>query len=108
MIRRRAAARRRNDLRKQSILRSWSRVFRRTRRRIRSIRSSNRIETEREGFEPSIQGLAPYDGLANRCLQPLGHLSRRSDTIVWRARNVSDAAESAQVLRPRLHAVDWA
>src|SRR5262245_25171857 len=105
MIRRRAAARRRNDLRKQSILRSWSRVFRRTRRR---IRSSNRFETEREGFEPSIQGLAPDDGLANRCLQPLGHLSRRSDTIVWRARNVSDAAESAQVLRPRPNAVDWA
>ncbi len=29
---------------------------------------------EREGFEPSIQ-VTPYDDLANRCLQPLGHLS---------------------------------
>ena len=29
---------------------------------------------EREGFEPSIQN-NPYDGLANRCLKPLGHLS---------------------------------
>ena len=35
------------------------------------------IETmaEREGFEPSIQALVPYSGLANRRLQPLGHLS---------------------------------
>ncbi len=32
--------------------------------------------TERAGFEPAIQGYTPYDGLANRCLQPLGHLSR--------------------------------
>ncbi len=32
---------------------------------------------EREGFEPSIRDLVPYDGLANRCLQPLGHLSNR-------------------------------
>ncbi len=30
---------------------------------------------EREGFEPSIQGDAPYDGLANRCFRPLSHLS---------------------------------
>lgn len=29
---------------------------------------------EREGFEPSIQ-YNPYDDLANRCLQPLGHRS---------------------------------
>ncbi len=29
---------------------------------------------EREGFEPSIH-LTAYDGLANRCLKPLGHLS---------------------------------
>src|SRR5215216_6271851 len=29
---------------------------------------------ERAGFEPAIQ-VAPYAGLANRCLQPLGHLS---------------------------------
>ena len=32
-------------------------------------------ETERAGFEPAIQGNTPYNGLANRRLQPLGHLS---------------------------------
>src|SRR5687768_1970778 len=32
--------------------------------------------TEREGFEPSIR-VSAYAGLANRCLQPLGHLSGR-------------------------------
>src|SRR3954470_7843035 len=31
---------------------------------------------EREGFEPSIR-VSTYAGLANRCLQPLGHLSGR-------------------------------
>ena len=31
---------------------------------------------ERGGFEPPIQ-FNPYNGLANRRLQPLGHLSRR-------------------------------
>ena len=30
---------------------------------------------EREGFEPSIPDLVQYDGLANRCFQPLSHLS---------------------------------
>jgi hypothetical protein len=29
---------------------------------------------ETEGFEPSIH-LTAYDDLANRCLQPLGHVS---------------------------------
>ena len=33
---------------------------------------------EREGFEPSI-AVAHYAGLANLCLQPLGHLSELSD-----------------------------
>jgi hypothetical protein len=32
------------------------------------------LMAEREGFEPSIR-CNPYDDLANRCLQPLGHLS---------------------------------
>jgi hypothetical protein len=32
------------------------------------------INGGREGFEPSIQ-YDPYDDLANRCLQPLGHRS---------------------------------
>src|SRR5665213_1522267 len=34
--------------------------------------------SEREGFEPSIR-CYPYNGLANRRLQPLGHLS----TAAW-------------------------
>ena len=33
---------------------------------------------EREGFEPSVR-LIPYAGLANLCLQPLGHLSGAGD-----------------------------
>jgi hypothetical protein len=36
------------------------------------------IAVERAGFEPAIQ-VAPYAGLANRCLQPLGHLSGHHD-----------------------------
>src|SRR5947209_8438862 len=31
------------------------------------------LQAGREGFEPSIR-CNPYVGLANRCLQPLGHL----------------------------------
>ncbi len=33
------------------------------------------VASEREGFEPSIRVYTPYNGLANRRLQPLGHLS---------------------------------
>jgi hypothetical protein len=33
-------------------------------------------KAERMGFEPTVQGDTPYNGLANRRLQPLGHLSR--------------------------------
>ena len=32
-------------------------------------------EADRAGFEPAV-GFAPYAGLANRYLQPLGHLSK--------------------------------
>ncbi len=35
---------------------------------------------ETEGFEPSIR-LTAYDDLANRCLQPLGHVSAKLKTI---------------------------
>jgi hypothetical protein len=34
----------------------------------------NKQMAETEGFEPSIR-LTAYDDLANRCLQPLGHVS---------------------------------
>ncbi len=37
---------------------------------------------EREGFEPSVRAKYPYDGLANRCLQPLGHLSKIATILV--------------------------
>ena len=36
---------------------------------------------EREGFEPPIR-FNPYIGLANRRLQPLGHLSRHTNKAV--------------------------
>ena len=35
-------------------------------------------KTDRAGFEPAVP-LTRYAGLANRCLQPLGHLSRGRD-----------------------------
>ena len=31
---------------------------------------------EREGFEPSVEALVPYNGLANRRFRPLSHLSQ--------------------------------
>ena len=36
--------------------------------------SSIQEMAERQEFEPWAE-VSPYDGLANRCLQPLGHLS---------------------------------
>src|SRR4051812_36660636 len=35
-------------------------------------------EAEKEGFEPSRQGLTPPNALAGRRLQPLGHFSGRA------------------------------
>jgi hypothetical protein len=35
---------------------------------------------EPEGFEPSIR-YNPYDDLANRCLQPLGHSSAQAHEL---------------------------
>ncbi len=34
------------------------------------------------GIRTLDTGLSPYDGLANRCLQPLGHLSKQIATRV--------------------------
>ena len=42
------------------------------------------LNTEWAGFEPTVQ-LLPYDGLANRCLQPLGHHSKPRANIITRA-----------------------
>ena len=36
----------------------------------------------REGFEPSVELLRSYNGLANRRLQPLGHLTARLQVYV--------------------------
>lgn len=36
------------------------------------------------GFEPTIR-FNPYDGLANRCLQPLGHPSSLARILAVRA-----------------------
>lgn len=38
------------------------------------------VKADRAGFEPAVE-FAPYAGLANRCLQPLGHLSRGSGDL---------------------------
>ncbi len=38
---------------------------------------TTREKTDRAGFEPAVE-VSPYAGLANRSLQPLGHLSGRS------------------------------
>ena len=44
--------------------------------RPREIRTEDeRRLAVREGFEPSVEVLRPYNGLANRRLQPLGHLT---------------------------------
>src|SRR2546423_5359620 len=51
---------------------------------------------EREGFEPSIR-LSAYAGLANRCLQPLGHLSGR----------IPKAIGSKSVLQPSAKSAGW-
>ena len=40
----------------------------------RATRSAAPQEADRAGFEPAVE-VSPYAGLANRCLQPLGHLS---------------------------------
>ena len=39
----------------------------------------------RQGFEPWVGALRPYNGLANRRLQPLGHL-----TVIEFANDFSD------------------
>ena len=51
---------------------------------------------EREGFEPSIRDLVPYDGLANRCLQPLGHLSVEIEGLLNERREHIGPASRAQ------------
>src|ERR1700693_1779671 len=51
---------------------------------------------EREGFEPSIR-VSTYAGLANRCLQPLGHLSRRASEVIGGERLLQPFAHHAPV-----------
>ena len=59
---------------------------------------------ERVGFEPTIR-CYPYDDLANRCLQPLGHLSARAHAYKTHAEasnrccKASDFAKSGDAAR---------
>src|SRR5438445_6225298 len=46
-----------------------------------STHAARTRRAEREGFEPSIR-VSTYAGLANRCLQPLGHLSGRVSEVI--------------------------
>ena len=46
--------------------------------RDRERRRETTPETGEGGIRTRGRGLYPYDGLANRCLQPLGHLSKPS------------------------------
>ena len=48
---------------------------------------------EREGFEPSIR-VSTYAGLANRCLQPLGHLSGRISEVIGAERLLQPFVEA--------------
>src|SRR6187431_3373818 len=43
----------------------------------------------RQGFEPWVQVLSPYNGLANRRLQPLGHLTAHPQVYVRRRRFIA-------------------
>ena len=56
-----------------------------------------RIMAEPEGFEPSIR-FNPYDDLANRCLQPLGHSSVKGFSSVFKALLQADPSESEIML----------
>src|SRR5207249_12031952 len=46
------------------------------------------------GIRTPDRGISPYNGLANRRLQPLGHLSRKPAAL-WRL-NSSDSATSVE------------
>ena len=46
-----------------------------SRRSSRGIKRERRRMAVREGFEPSVELLRSYNGLANRRLRPLGHLT---------------------------------
>ncbi len=63
-------------------------------------RGSNRRsdDQEREGFEPSIR-CYPYNDLANRRLQPLGHLSAAFGFIHAPRRRLLHAGQSAARVR---------
>jgi hypothetical protein len=45
-------------------------------KRVRDVRGLRRSLERRERDSNPRYGFIPYAGLANRCLQPLGHLSR--------------------------------
>jgi hypothetical protein len=52
----------------------------------------------RQGFEPWVELLIPYNGLANRRLQPLGHLTADlqvyvTKTVTWNTRLPNGAGD---------------
>ena len=51
------------------------------RRRNGAIPLSTGMENGEGGIRTRGRGVYPYDGLANRCLQPLGHLSKPSESL---------------------------
>src|ERR1700693_1223375 len=55
---------------------------------------------EREGFEPSIR-VSTYAGLANRCLQPLGHLSGRVSEVIGAERLLQPFVDAGGILCAR-------
>ena len=63
-------------------------------------------QAERAGFEPAVRVNYPYDGLANRCLQPLGHLSGCCETSEMSPTGLSSprrraSTNAGRVLRKR-------
>ena len=64
------------------------------------------INSERQGFEPWIQ-FYPYNGLANRRLQPLGHLSKDDFVNGLPFRGVSTIESARNAKRLVLSTGNW-
>src|SRR2546430_8676887 len=61
------------------------------------------------GIRTPDRGISPYNGLANRRLQPLGHLSNDTRTSqVTEARATPGCESSARAPRPPVGVVLWA
>ena len=58
------------------------------------VRRRERRLAVRQGFEPWVELLIPYNGLANRRLQPLGHLTAARNLSIRQASSYENAALS--------------